>query len=582
MPAAQPPPKKPKIAYPQASRVHAFARAVVKGRRTKDSGRLARLACQRHLDDLKHGHKRGLIFRKEKAEAAISFFEDVLFLNEGQPFKLEETQVFIVGSLFGWYGADGFRRFHTAYLEMAKGNGKTPLAAGIGLYGMVVDDEKAPEVYSAAVSADQAGICFKDASRMVDSSPELKKKIQVQVGSLSMPSRYAVFRPLSAEHKTLDGKRVHIGIVDELHEHPSDIVVDKISAGTKQRQNALIFEITNSGHDRQSVCWRHHETSVTILEGRAHNDAWFAFICALDACPACHAAGKPQPDEKCPNCDDWRDEKVWRKANPGLDTILPRSYLRKQVGDAKTMTSKENIVKRLNFCLWTEQANRWLNMVEWDKCGREPIDLAGLRGMPAKAGLDASSTSDFTAFDLMFRKDGKFPLLPFLFLPEATLAERVRKTGLRFDLWAKQGHIFLTPGNQVDYAFIRKKIKELAESYNIGEIAFDPWNISDLVTQLQADGFTMVPVRQGFATLSPPSKEFEKYMLGGQLAHGGHPVLRWMAGNVATEEDAAGNIKPSKVRSSEKIDGIVAAIMALDRWIRSEPTTSGDPGILFM
>jgi len=582
MPAAAQPPKKSPPAYPHAARVHAYARACTTGKLRKKVGRLERLACQRHLDDLKHGAKRGLRWRPECAESAISFFEDVLFLNEDQPFKLDETQAFIVGSLFGWYGDDGFRRFHTAYIEMAKGNGKTPLAAGIGLYGMVVDKEKAPEVYSAAVSADQASICFKDASRMVDSSPELKKKVQVQVGSLSMPSRYAVFRALSAEHKTLDGKRVHIGIVDELHEHPNDLVVDKISAGTKQRQNALIVEITNSGHDRQSVCWRHHETTITILEGRAQNDAWFGFICAIDACPQCHAAGKQQPDEKCPRCDDWRDEKVWRKANPGLDTILPRSYLRKQVGDAKTMTSKENIVKRLNFCLWTEQAKRWLNMVKWDECGRDPIDRAALRGLHAKAGLDASSTSDFTAFVLMFRVAGKFVILPFLFLPEDTLAERVKKTGLRFDLWAKEGLIFLTPGNQVDYSFIRKVIKEQADLYNIGEIAFDPWNISDLVTQLQGDGFTMVPVRQGFATLSPPSKEFEKYTLSATLFHGGHPVLRWMAGNTATEEDAAGNIKPSKIRSSEKIDGIVASIMALDRWIRAEPEAAGDVGVLFL
>jgi phage terminase large subunit-like protein len=583
MPATTPKPRKKQplpVDTGQAARVGRYARDVISGKIL--AGKYVRLACERHLRDLETGKARGLVWMPQRAEAALEFCEGVLFLDKDVPLKLDEFQAFIVGSLFGWYGDDGFRRFHTGYLEIAKGNGKTPIGAACGLYGLLIDKEPAPEVYTAAVSQDQANICFKDASRMVESSPELARRVLVQMASLTVPSRYGVMRALSAEHKNLDGKRVHIGIVDELHEHPNDLVVDKLAAGTKQRRNALILELTNSGHDRTSVCWRHRETSINILEGRGENDSWFAYICGLDPCAQCAAEGKAQPDPKCPRCDDWRDPKVWIKANPGLGTILPISYLKKQVGDAASMNSKENIVRRLNFCQWTETANRWLNMVKWDECGRTPLNLAALRGQPCKLAIDAASVGDFCALVFEFNLDGKFQLLPFFFLPEDNLRERINKTGLRMDLWVKDGFLTLTPGNQVDYDFLRVFINQKREEYQIDEIAFDPWNISQLVTQLQGDGFTVVPVRQGFATLSPPTKEFEKAMLAGKLQHGNHPILRWMAGNAATEEDATGNIKPSKTKSAEKIDGIVASVMAHDRWIRQNPEPEGDCGMLVL
>lgn len=585
-------PRKAKIAirrvpppFPQADRVHAYARDVVAGKIV--AGYLVRLACQRHLDDLEHGHERGLIFRPEKAEAFLVFSGGVNIPAAdgvtGTPLVLDGWQVFCGGSLFGWYGVDGFRRFHTAYIEIGKGNGKTPFAAVICLYGLLIDKEPSPEIYSAAVAQEQAAICFTHALKMISVTPDLKKRVHTQVGSITVPARFGVFRALSAEHKTLDGKIVHIGVVDELHEHPSDIVVDKLSAGTKQRRNALIFEITNAGVGRETVCWRHHETSVSILEKRGPgNDAWFAFVCGLDPCPSCRAAGKPQPDEKCPHCDDWRDPKVWAKANPSLDTILPSSYLARLVNDARSMVSKENITRRLNFCQWTEQANRWLSMVEWDQCAG-PLEFEALaralKGKPCKLGIDASTVNDFSAVVLMFADGKKFPLLPYFFIPGDTLPERVKKTGLRFDLWRDAGLLEATPGNIIDYGYIFNKIEALGKEFMIEEIAYDPWNMTDLVTKLMGAGFKCVPVRQGYATLSPPTKEFEKDVLTHRLQHGGHPILRWMAGNVATTEDPAANIKPDKEKSTEKIDGIVAAIMARDRWLRREPEENGEAGI---
>ncbi len=575
--------KKPAPAnpFPQAERVHDYARAVVAGEIV--AGYLVVLACRRHLDDLEHGHKRGLVWRAHKAEAFLVFGSGIN-LAEGKPFVFDDWQIFCGGVLFGWYGADGFRRFHTAYIEIAKGNGKTPFGAVVGLYMFLLDGEVAPEIYSAGVTQDQASIPFKDARMMVEATPWLKKRIHIQVGSLTAGD--GVFRPLSAEHRSLDGKRVHGGLIEELHEHPNDLVVDKIDAGTKQRRNALILEITNSGVGRQTVCWRHHETSVAILEARGPgNDAWFAYIATLDPCPTCRAAGKAQPDEKCPHCDDWRDPKTWKKANPSLDVILPRAYLEKQVNGARAMVSKENIVRRLNFCQWTEQANRWLSMVEWDQCSG-PLDFAklavALKGKPCKLGIDASTVNDFSAVVLMFADGKKFPLLPYFFIPAATLPERVKKTGMRFDLWRDEGLLEATPGNIIDYGYILNKIVELGKEFMIEEIAYDPWNMTDLVQRLMGAGFNCVPVRQGYATLSPPTKELEKDMLTRRLQHGGHPVLRWMAGNVATSEDPAGNIKPDKEKSTEKIDGIVAAIMARDRWLRKEPEESGDVGVFFV
>lgn len=620
-PIAPPPPVSPKPrrrrtppAFPQAERVHAYARAVVAGEII--AGRLVRLACERHLRDLANAEALGLVWRPDRAEAFIVFCEQCIFLSEGKPLVLDGWQVFTGGSLFGWYGADGFRRYHTAYIEIGKGNGKTPFAAAVGLYGLLLDGEHAPEIYSAATAQEQAVIAWRDAKIMVESSPELRKRVQVQVGSLSVPARYGVFRALSAEHRSLDGKRPHIGIVDELHEHPSDLVVDKLSAGTKARRNSLILEITNSGVGRHTVCWRHHETSVAILEQRAQNEAWFAYVCGLDPCPECAAAGKVQPDIKCPRCDDWRDPAVWIKANPSIDTILPGSFLARQVNDARTMVSKENIVRRLHFCQWTEQSNRWLSLAAWDACAgpHESAALAeSLRGLPCRAGLDAATVGDFSALVLMFQATGAelksrwpalskpappgasnglpfalipsatyYPILPFFFIPEDNLAERVRSTGLRFDLWRDQGFLETTPGNQTDYAWIEAKLVELGETYPIEEIAFDAWNVSDLVARLTGRGFACVPCRQGYATLSSPCKEFERDMLSRRLVHGGHPVLRWMAGNVTLSQDPAGNVKYDKEKSTEKIDGIAASIMARDRWLRRDPEPTGTPGVVFL
>lgn len=524
-------------------------------------GRYVRMACERHLRDLEEGEARGIWFDEEAADYAIGFFK-FLRLSEGEfadkPFKLESFQQFIVGSIFGWKtqgdSGDPVRRFRTAYIEMGKGNGKSPLAGAIGLFGMIADKEPGAHIYSAAVTRDQAKILFDDAKNMVEGSPRLSAKIEVNVGNLSVGTSF--FRPVSSEKRGLDGKRVHMALIDELHEHPSGIVVDKMRAGTKNRRNPLVFEITNSGYDRTSVCWEHHQYSTQILEGVIENDTWFAYVCAIDA------------------DDDWRDETVWPKSNPGLGTILPMSYLREQVQEATEIRSKQNIVRRLNFCEWTEQADRWLDLDIWnDQPARTPIEE--LEGQPCFVGVDLASTLDITAVVLVFPdEDGGFDVLPYFWVPQENARQRQERDGVPYLDWIADGFIEATEGSVIDYDVIRKRINELGERFNIREIPTDPWNSTQLQTQLQSDGFTVFPFRQGMRSMQDPTKQLEKLVVERAFRHGDNPVLNWMAANVAVEQDAAGNIKPAKNKSTEKIDGIVAAIMGLGRAL----ATDGDDG----
>lgn len=897
-----------------------YARAVCDGKILM--GPLVRLACKRHVDDLEHGAARGLAWDPGLALLAFEFFERLTLADgahAGQPFTLEPWQKFIVGSLYGWLGDDGYRRFRTAFIEVGKGNGKTPMAAAIGLKGLVADGEPGAEVYSAAVSQDQASICFRDARRFVEASAALLRRITITENNLAYVAGGSFMRPVSSERRTLDGKRVHIGLADEVHEHPTPMVVDKLRAGTKGRRQPMIVEITNalaldtpipmpsgwttmgeiqagdhvfdeqgqpcrvtevstifenrqchrvvldegseivadaghlwqtrqrwscrsradvvagaartggrfitrgsraavgvrtteeirrtiryqnfanhsiavagaldlpeaqlpvdpytlgcwlgdgnskdtglvvadgdrdilnsimgagvtigpkrpvgrknepikglglyrlgtrgrgrqdslhcilkreglirnkhipiaylrgsisqrlallqglldtdghisprsgrcvftqhrrdmilqvaelvislgvkctvlqsqaalrgkvfdrwdvffyppwnmpvfrlrrklrhhrvrhrrrrmsasrfvvdvqpapsvpvrcitvdsasrlflagrsmipthnSGYDRNSVCWLHHEQSRKILEGHHRNDTWFAYVCDLD------------PD------DDWqKDEACWPKANPNLGVSITRKYLRELVDEAREMPSRQNIVARLNFCVWTGQATRWLDMKAWDECG-EPVVPDALKGRACFGGLDLSVLIDVTALCWVFpplEESERWKYLWRFWLPKDRIDKRVQRDNVNYDVWVRDGILIATPGNVVDYAWIRKAIQEDGERFLVQEIAYDRFNASQIVTWLQDDGFTMVPHGQGFVSMSGPSKEFEKMVVGRQMAHGNNPCARWMASNVAVRQDPAGNIKPDRVSSTERIDGIVAAVMATGR-----------------
>lgn len=341
------------------------------------------------------------------------------------PFELQPAQAFIVGSLFGWVREDGTRRFRVAYIEMGKGNGKSPMIGGIGLYGMVADNEPRAEIYAAATKKDQAMILFRDAVAMVDQSPALLRRLKKsgrddKVWNLFDDRSNSFFRPISADDGQ-SGPRPHMGLIDELHEHKSPTVINMMSAGRKWRRQPLIVAITNSGTDRKSVCWEYREKGIKVCEGVDQDDTLFAYVCALDE-----------------GDDPFLSEDCWIKANPLLGTIIDPQYLRDEVNAARGMPSKESTVRRLNFCEWVEAYNPAISYEKW-MAAKAEYTLEKFRGKRATLGLDLSATTDLTAAVLDVKIDGVHWLWPWFFIPADGLAARSRKDGVPYDTWVKRG-----------------------------------------------------------------------------------------------------------------------------------------------
>jgi phage terminase large subunit-like protein len=544
-------------------------------------GRLVYLAVERHVRDLVDGEKRGLVYDDSATSYVVEFFEKFLVLAEGEhagkPFLLSPWQQFVLAMLFGWKTADGFRRFRTAYLEIGKGNGKSPLAAGILLFLLIADGEESAEIYSAAVTKDQAKILFRDAENMRAASPWLRQKIAAHRNNLSVASTASFARPISSEKRGLDGKRVHGALIDELHEHPSDVVVNKMRAGTKGRRQALIFMITNSGFDRETVCYYQHEYSRKVLESIIEAESHFAYVCHLDACEECQANGYTQPKEGCNNCDSWLDRDVWIKANPNLGISIGVKYLDEQIQEAVAIPTKEGIVRRLNLCFWTQGEKRAIGAVAWARCAGEnsadPVawrarKIAELRGRNSFVGVDLGSTDDISGTLFLFPVQAGVPkivVLPFFYCPEDGVALRTHKDRIPYRLWAQLGFLKVTPGNVRDDDFIRKDIADCGRMFNVREVRFDPYRALLLVNQLQADGFNLVEHRQGFISMTDPVDAVTNMIKKAEFEHGGNPVLTWMADNLVVTADAAGNkkpVKPSNPNSPKKIDGMVALMLA--------------------
>ena len=529
------------------SQVTAYADAVLAG--NTPAGRWVRLACERHMADLKNP---ALTWREDEADKAIRFIARLTLFEAQKPFVMEPWQAFIVGSLFGWF-IGPVRRFTQSYVEVGRGNGKSPLAAAIGLYMLVGLGVNGGQVFSAATTRDQARIVYRDAQNFVSGSDVLTKAVDSGVTRLLYLKRQAVFRPLSAEASKMDGLRVLGAMVDELHEHPSDQVVTKLRTGMGKYAgiSSLLFMITTAGYDRHSVCWEQHDYGCKLLEGLAEDERYFAFIASID------------------EGDDWRDEAVWYKANPNLGISISIDTLRSECEQAKAMPAQQNSFKRLRLNQWTEQATRWLDMAVWDsQPDRTPAEA--LTGKRAYCGIDLSSTTDITAVVFVFRDDDDgYDVFPFFFVPEENADKRSQRDRVPYPLWIEQGYIDATEGDVVDYAYIRQLVNDaqdrLGVRFDLHEVAIDRWNSTQLQTELMADGFTVVPFGQGFASMTAPTKEVERLLLAGKLRHGGNPVLRWMASNVSVRQDPAGNLKPDKEKSTERIDGIVAMVMGVGR-----------------
>lgn len=499
-------------------------------------------------------------YDEAKADRAVAFIQNLRHTKgkwAGKRFILMPWQEQIVRDIFGIVRKDGTRQFHSAYIEIPKKNGKSELAAAIALYLLYADGEAGAEVYGAAADRQQASIVFDVARHMVNQNRALSRRAKINASTKRIINHdnNGFYQVLSAEVGTKHGLNVSGLVFDELHTQPDRRLYDVLTKGSGDaRQQPLFFFITTAGENRASVCYEVHTKAVDILKGRKKDPTFYPVIYGL-------------PDDA-----DWHDEKNWYMANPSLGETISIDRVRENYQDALGNPVEENVFKQLRLNMWTSGVIGWMPEHVYDK-GKAPIDMDALLGRDCYAGLDLSSTSDITAIVLVFpprTEDEKYIVLPFFFLPEETMQLRCRRDHVLYDVWAGRGFINVTEGNVIHYGFVQQFIVDLGKKYHILEIAFDRWNATQMVQNLEDEGFTMVPFGQGFRDMSPPSKELFKLLMEGSITHGGNPVLRWMAMNVVMRKDPAGNIKPDKDKSVEKIDGVVAWIMGLDRCIRHE------------
>ena len=515
-------------------------------------------------------------YDKDAADYAVMFIESLCHTKgtwAGKTFELIDWQEQIIRDLFGVLKPNGYRQFNTAYIEIPKKQGKSELAAAVALLLLCGDGEERAEVYGCAADRNQAKIVFDVAVDMVRFCPALSKRVKIlesqkKITYLPTNSSYQV---LSADVANKHGFNTHGVIFDELHTQPNRKLFDVMLQGSGDaRMQPLYFLITTAGNDTNSICYEVHQKAIDIAEGRKVDPTFYSVI---------YGAAEDE---------DWTDPKVWKKANPSLGITVGIDKVKAACESAQQNPGEENAFRQLRLNQWVKQSVRWMPMDKWDACAF-PVSEDDLEGRICYGGLDLSSTTDITAFALVFPpldEEDKYYILPYFWIPEETLDLRVRRDHVPYDLWERQGTLMTTEGNVVHYGYIEKFIERLGEKFNIREIAFDRWGAVQMVQNLEGMGFTVVPFGQGFKDMSPPTKELMKLVLEEKIAHGGHPVLRWMMDNIFIRTDPAGNIKADKEKSTEKIDGAIATIMGLDRAIRCGNDTGASVydsrGLLFI
>lgn len=503
--------------------------------------------------------RQGYWFDENDAEIICTFFSENLRHSKGrfsnEPFILQPWQIDFLSRLYGWKTPDGFRRFREAYLEIPKKNGKSTLLSGICLWGLY--DDPGAEVYTGAVDREQAGIVFGEAARMVRSSTELSGRLKVidSKKRIVCEENNAKLEAMSADVGAKDGVNSSLCVLDEVHRFKSDALYEVMQYAGAARDQPLLISITTAGTNRHSLCYRLHQQAVRIEEGATEDLSFLGVIYAAD-----------------PEKDDLDDPRTWKKANPGLGSIIDEQTFAAEYRKAKRLPRTLNNFLRLRLNVWTEQAVRWLPTNRWDALA---IPAPDLDGQACYASLDMSSVTDLTALSLAFPDGDRVHFRTFYFVPEETAETRSDMDKVPYPQWGKDGHLILTPGNATDHEFIldfiagkdatddQEAVPGLAEKYEILAVAMDPWNAQFLANKLIERGFIVRYVRQGYGSLSGPSKDLERLILAGRISHDGNPVDRWCVGNVAIETDPAGNIKPSKKKSTERIDGVVSMVMAL-------------------
>ena len=493
---------------------------------------------------------------KQAASKAIGFIERFCSHTKGElhgkPLLLEDWQKKIIGDLFGWKQENGLRKYRTAFIEVGRKNGKSTLCAAIGIYMLFSDDERGSEIYSAAGDRQQAGIVFEIAKQMILNNKELTKRAKVFRNSITNESKGNFYQAISSDSKTKHGFNANCIIFDELHTQPNRDLWDTLLTSTGSRRQPLCIAITTAGYDRQSICWEIYNYSKQVQDNIIEDSSFYSAIYEAEI------------------EDDITLQKTWKKANPNYGISLRKEYMQREAQRAIDVPSYQNTFKRLMLNIWTDSITAWIGNKEWEDC-KGDIDLEKLKGKECWAGLDLASTRDISALVLLFKEDEKFIVIPYFFIPKENAKKRSERDKVDYMTWGKQGHIIFTSGDVADYNFIKKKIMDLGIEYRIQSIAYDRWNASQLVIDLTNDGVPMEPFGQGFQSMSAPTKELEKLILGKQIIHGDNPAMNWMLSNIALQEDPAGNIKPNKAKSVEKIDGVVAMVMSLGEYM-----TEGD------
>ena len=533
-------------------------------------GNYARLAVQRHLNDLKN-KKWEYVYSEAHANRAFGFISALRHTKgeyAGQRFNIQPFQEFFIKVLFGWQRKEGGRRFRKAYLEIARKNGKTELAAAIAVYCFLCDNETGAEVYTAATTRDQARIAFDTAKVFLKSlktdSRTFNKLVNVLKYNCNVPSTNSKFTAVSSDADTLDGLNPHFSLIDEYHAAKTSDVAEVMETGMGSRTQPLLLITTTAGFNRESPCYQFRKVMVDILEKRKVDESVFPLLFCLD------------------EGDDWQDKKNWTKSNPNLGVTPYISYMDDQFQKALNEGAAKQIqfmTKNLN--VWTTTSSVWISN-SYIEATRLKLDDDVLYNKKCFAGLDLASTRDIAALVLCFPVQqgiDKPHIKSYFFCPEDNVRERSLSDGVNYIQWAQDGDIVMTDGNVTDYDFIKAKVIELTAKYKIECIAFDRWNASQLVIQLTNDGATMKPFGQGFISMSAPTKEVEKMFLSSEITHDGNPVMEWMLSNVMLRFDPAGNIKIDKAKSTEKVDGPVAMVMAYAQiMVEDKPTiyTSGE------
>lgn len=584
------------------------------------AGRAVRQACLRHERDRARQRTAAFPYAFDVAAAQhiIDFFPTFLTLEDGRPFHLPAWLQFSYGAIFGWkcWGGDrdGLRRFVHGFFETSKGSGKTPSAGGVGLYGAAYDDEGHAEIYSTGFDKGQASIILNDAIRMARESPSDAFRAEFLVGTYNIahPSTGSFFRAMSSQHQSKSGPRPHYILSDEIHEHRDGTVVSKAEAGFKHRLQPLGLKYTNSGSDKTSYCWQLHQKSLAVLDGTLVDEQWFAYVCHLDPCEACYQDGYRQPKDGCPDCDDWTNPAVWLKIAPALGVVIQPKYLQDAVDTALSIPSEFSLKRRLNFCIWTETHQVWISSDRLDACRVDQVHADNPASLPAAAGLDPSSVLDLTSLVIALRIDdppstepapvveieGKdemgaqvrlvytlnfhVELIPFFWMPEATLHDRVQNERIPYDVWARDKHLFTTPGPAIDHhAIYEFVVGDVWKRFRLQRLGMDENGGRYLFMKLRDEGRLgeqVVSIGQG-KKLSEAFKFIEILVAHRRLRHRGNPVLNWCFANAEPHRDRVGALWIEKPDEKKRIDGAVASAMAISQ-LMALPFKRRRPGVL--